>query len=519
MKYFSTNKNFFGLSLLLSVLINFISYIDSAKILVFFPLSTYSHVNMFKGMVKPLLNRGHEIDFVSFYPLNIKDKRYSDIDISNCFPLFKNNVTILKSAVFDLELMQEMLNTLGHDIMDAVLKSPQLRELRNTTKKYDLILRHVLLSDPLEMYSHIFKAPSIGMITSFNLPWTSDLVGIPDNPAFIPCFNSPYGEKMTFIERALNTFIYTYQKYQYWSLQKRFTELLWKYFGRNIPRVEELLGKTSLIFCNSHYTIHQSRSMPPNFIEIGGVHIPEENNFTLPKHLQLGVDSSKEGIIYFSFGSMVKSTIFNSKILSTMFEALGKQPHKVFWKGVKEEILVDLKIPDNIIFEPWMPQLDMLCNPNTKLFISHGGLFGVQEAIYCGIPILGIPFLADQPANIQFLVEKNVAKLIYVEDIAEGNKFEEYIETLLKPQYKQNAENLSKLFRDRPMSPLKTAIYWIEYVIKYNGAPHLKSSVTKLRWYQYYLLDVIGAFLIIFVAYYSIRPYSAIEHRTIQELP
>ncbi|XP_071053712.1 UDP-glucosyltransferase 2-like isoform X1 [Onthophagus taurus] len=498
MNQFKKKRISFQLLLVLNIFIFFTSCSDGAKILAFFPFSAYSHINMIKVMVKPLLDRGHEIDLVSFYPLNIKHKGYSDIDISACSPVLKNSITLSKSLVADIDLMQDMFNKYGHELMDAVLKSPQLRKLKNSTKKYDLILRHILLSDPLEIYSHIFGAPSIGMITSVNLPWSSDLVGIPDNPAYIATFNSPHGEIMSFSERAINTIIYTFQKYEYWKVQKRFTELIWKYFGRNMPRVEELLEKTSLILCNSHYTIHQSRSMPPNFIEIGGVHIPEENNFTLPKHLQLGVDSSKEGIIYFSFGSTVKSTIFNRKILSTMFEALGKQPHKVFWKGEKEDILDDLKIPDNIIFEPWMPQLNMLCNPNTKLFIAHGGLFGVQEAIYCGIPILGIPFFADQASNIQFLVEKNVARLIYVEDIAEGNKFEEYIETLLKPQYKQNAENLSKLFRDRPMSPIKTAIYWIEYVIKYNGAPHLKSSVTKLYWYQYYLLDVIGVFLIIF---------------------
>lgn len=40
------------------------------------------------------------------------------------------------------------------------------------------------------------------------------------------------------------------------------------------------------------------------------------------------------------------------------------------------------------------------------------------------------------------------------------------------------------------MSPLDTAIYWIEYVIRYNGAPHLRSAATELAWYQYYMLDI-----------------------------
>jgi glucuronosyltransferase len=35
-------------------------------------------------------------------------------------------------------------------------------------------------------------------------------------------------------------------------------------------------------------------------------------------------------------------------------------------------------------------------------------------------------------------------------------------------------------------------MYWTEYVIKHNGAPHLRSAVLDLAWYQYYLLDVIA---------------------------
>lgn len=76
--------------------------------------------------------------------------------------------------------------------------------------------------------------------------------------------------------------------------------------------------------------------------------------------------------------------------------------------------------------------------------------------------------------------------------------------------YSQNAKMLSKQFQDRPLSPMETAMYWINYVIEHNGAPHLKSPSIKLRWYQYYLIDVIGIVMILLLSvslclYMSIR--------------
>lgn len=45
------------------------------------------------------------------------------------------------------------------------------------------------------------------------------------------------------------------------------------------------------------------------------------------------------------------------------------------------------------------------------------------------------------------------------------------------------------------MTGLEKAIWWIEYVIRQNGAKHLRSPAMDLPSYQYYLLDVVGAFL------------------------
>lgn len=54
---------------------------------------------------------------------------------------------------------------------------------------------------------------------------------------------------------------------------------------------------------------------------------------------------------------------------------------------------------------------DFMCtaHPNTKLFISHGGLMGTMEAIVHGVPILGIPTNMDQANNVACLQDFGVA--------------------------------------------------------------------------------------------------------------
>lgn len=70
-------------------------------------------------------------------------------------------------------------------------------------------------------------------------------------------------------------------------------------------------------------------------------------------------------------------------------------------------------------------------------------------------------------------------------------------------RYTETAQQMSELFKDRPSTPLDTAIYWIEYVIRHKGAPQMRSAGADLYWYQYYLVDVCCLFFgaIISVAY------------------
>lgn len=42
------------------------------------------------------------------------------------------------------------------------------------------------------------------------------------------------------------------------------------------------------------------------------------------------------------------------------------------------------------------------------------------------------------------------------------------------------------------MSGLEKAVWWTEYVIRHNGAHHLKNPALNMPWYQYFLVDVVA---------------------------
>lgn len=58
-------------------------------------------------------------------------------------------------------------------------------------------------------------------------------------------------------------------------------------------------------------------------------------------------------------------------------------------------------------------------------------------------------------------------------------------------RYRQKAQLLSNIHKDQPGHPVTRAVYWINYILRHNGASHLRSAVYEVSPYQYFLLDVI----------------------------
>lgn len=50
---------------------------------------------------------------------------------------------------------------------------------------------------------------------------------------------------------------------------------------------------------------------------------------------------------------------------------------------------------------------------------------------------------------------------------------------------------LRALTKDKPYESLENTIWWIEFVMRHNGAPHLHFNGVDIPWYQQFDLDII----------------------------
>lgn len=131
-----------------------------------------------------------------------------------------------------------------------------------------------------------------------------------------------------------------------------------------------------------------------------------------------------------------------------------------------------------------------------KLFISHGGLLGTTEALVEAIPIIGIPVFGDQQINIFRVASQGYGLRLDFSNITEETVYDTIKEIIYNSKYKKAARLLSQRFKDRPQTPKKTAVFWIEYAIRHKGAAHLRFPV-NLNTIEYHLIDVYAVMLLI----------------------
>ncbi|XP_046736277.1 UDP-glucosyltransferase 2-like [Diprion similis] len=484
---------------LLGCLLFFVSLGDAYRILGIFPFNGMSHFVMFERVMKGLAERGHQVDVVSHFPLKKPFPNYTDVvSLAGTRSNLVNNMdvkigkkdgkmpsgAVFFASVFGIELCKLM----DHPELNKLIKNPP------TNPAYDLLITEIFGANCYLAIGQHLKVPVVGIVTAAMLPWANDIVANPDNTAYIPNSFLDFHEKMNFWQRTQNTLFNIFTKWEFNRVSEGQNEAIKKYIGPHAPTVREAERNVSLILVNSHYSVNGVRPFTTAVVEVGGIHIDEKEATFTNDLLRKFLDDSSDGFVYVSFGSMIKIESLPKEILANLYASFAKlAPVRVLMKIAKPEELPP-GLSANVLTLSWIPQLAVLQHKNARAFVTHGGLMGTQEAIYYGIPMIGIPLFGDQIQNIDSYVKMGIAVYINNEEITEENLDAAFNAVLNDPSYMNSVKRISAQFRDRPMSPLDTAIFWIEHVVRHGGT-NLRSAAMDLTWWQIELIDVYGFIL------------------------
>uniref|UniRef100_A0A8C5B015 UDP-glucuronosyltransferase n=1 Tax=Gadus morhua TaxID=8049 RepID=A0A8C5B015_GADMO len=346
----------------------------------------------------------------------------------------------------------------------------------------------VVLTDPfLPCGSILAETLSVPVVYFLRgLPCGLDEIGTqcPSPPSYVPRFYSGHSDTMTFPQRVKNMVMYGIESVSCRIMYASFDELASRYLEKDIS-YKDLVRHGAIWLLRYDFAFLFPKPMMPNMVLIGGINCAKPS--PLSAHLEEFVDGSgDDGFIVFTLGSMVDKMPADMTI--AFLDAFKKIPQRVVWRhtGILPE-----DVPENVKIMKWLPQNDLLAHPKAKLFLTHGGSHGIYEGICHGVPMVMMPLFGDQPDNVDYMVARGVAVVIDVFDVTTEKVLEAINKVVNDTSYKEKMVNLMSVHQDHAVKPLDLAVFWTEFVVRHQGADHLRPAAHNLNWIQYHSLDTL----------------------------
>ncbi|KAM6982720.1 UDP-glucuronosyltransferase 2A2-like [Tautogolabrus adspersus] len=481
---------------------------DGGKVLVY-PIDGSHWLNM-KILVEALHSRGHEITVIrsstSWYisessphytSITIPQEQSQNIESQSFMSSFLKRSLDIRRARGALwafvEFYRNVFNLIGENQVSVAQMVTSIFENETLTKELKEAGYDLCLTDPAfpggVLVAHYLKLPMV-----LNVRWIYDGDGhfaiAPSPLSYVPQLFSHYSDKMDFFQRANNIFLHSILVYMYHYVSNPpYQAVCDRYFGTDVS-AKSIMQGADIWLMRVDFTFDFPRPTMPNVVYIGG--FQGKPSKPLPADLEEFVQSSGEhGVVIMTLGTLLGD--LGPELSEIIASAFANLPQKVVWRHVGER---PATLGNNTMLVKWLPQNDLLGHPKTKVFVTHGGTNGIYEAIFHGVPILGIPLIFDQFDNIVRMKAQGAAEMVEATTL-DVESLTSALKNILNPEkpYQQNMLKLSQLHRDKPIKPIDNAVFWTEYVMRHKGAAHLRTESYKLPWYVYHNLDVMAFFV------------------------
>ncbi|XP_063882996.1 LOW QUALITY PROTEIN: UDP-glucosyltransferase 2-like [Scylla paramamosain] len=455
------------------------------RVLIASPVASRSQYHLCAAIAEGLGEAGHEVTFVSSFKLNHTFKYgvrhvYSGGDNSMMEEMDLFDVHENPNAMFSL--FMEVYKNIGQKMWT----NDEIKQLWHERNKFHVIVTisygNEMVSPFLLDYQGVFITLCTPGIELRTISYQGNWLPFSSMPSFLTDFT----QDMTFIERVINPLNFIFYRIIYRFTMLPVAESTVQEFFPGMPPIETLYENCSLTLINSHFSIDGQIPLLPTQVEIGTINIKKPE--PLPQDLEEFVGGAGEaGVILFSLGSIARSTHMPRKYKDVLLEAFRRLPQRVVWKYEGN----DQQLPPNVMTKSWVPQQDILRHNKTRLFISHCGNLGVQEAQYYGVPILGMPLAFDQPRNAQRMANNGYGlALDWNKPDRRGPAGGHPHPTLYSTVSRETAGGAPERCMTRRRAPRSEPPGGWSTPSENKGAPHMTYSGKRLHFLQYVMVDV-----------------------------
>ncbi|CAH1641751.1 unnamed protein product [Spodoptera littoralis] len=469
---------------------------DGARILGFFPFPSISHQVVFRPLMHELARRGHDVTVITpdpAFPKGGTPANFTEIDVHDAsYRLWHEQfVATPKGQKGNLVKDFNIIYKLTVKIIDTQLKDVEVQRLLNDKNQtFDLIIVEAMMR-PAVVLSHIYKAPVILMSSFGTFSDNYAVMGAPIHPFLYPFTVSRRLHSTSLWEKIGHLYDYIMIEMIHRNNYIEENRMLRSHFGPDLPSIEEMNNNVAMMFLNLYPVFEGNHPVPPSVIHMGGIHqIPDK---PLPQDLKSYLDSSKNGVIYVSFGTNVDPALFPPEKIATFVRTFSRLPYDVLWKWNKDELPGRT---DNIKISKWLPQSDLLKHPKIKAFITQGGLQSTDEAITAGVPLIGVPMYGDQWYDVVKYEKLKIGVKLELDTITDEDLENAIHKVIDDDSYRRNIKKLRELMTDEPMSPLERVVWWTEHVLRHGGASHLRGPAANMSWAEYLELDLVLTLLL-----------------------
>ena len=464
--------------------------VNAAKILLI-PANVNSHLIYFGRLGGALSDLGHRVhllaasnaklpNFISADALNFNVETYpvegevpyaSSPAMSDAFM----QVAMSKSF-FEMVSIVYVQAKLGMKAFDddsvALLENKDLMQ-RVADAHFDFAV-----VDPSSLLSYALPY-SLGIrYASFAISFCPLVYRVPRLPSMFSSLG--YSDEMTFRQRLTS---FAYESFMHVLFQNSPAELIQKYIPDD-PDIDslDLMQRSALWLYLEDLSVGYPRPNMPNTVSVGDVSAHPAH--PLPDDLRRDVDESPHGVVVVSFGSFFD--FVPEEVARKFCTAFRSIRYDVIWKLKTAEFCTNAS---NVRLMDWLPQNDLLANPNVKLLITHAGFNSLVESVYNAKPVIAFPIAVDQPANAMAAQSRGYGIRMNIASFTAEELIQNIDKVLADPSYSANARLSSAILRDKPETPAKRVSFLMEHVIKY-GDKHLRTGAYGLSTAQFIMFDI-----------------------------